>query len=148
MRDKENINIAITDSHLFAIEWQRMASFRMLYIVTLTYIFKVIMAFQEIYNIISEDDESYRKMIKLCSGWYSSSNGVIGNVVHRDPDLGQGHKIWNANFRKTVRASENDQVRLLYRLMFAIEGRHCECCTSWPWPIFSRSQNLMLHCDL
>ena len=32
------------------------------------------------------------------------------------------------------------QVWLLQSLIFVIEWDNCECCTSWPWPTFSRSQ--------
>ena len=32
-------------------------------------------------------------------------------------------------------------MQCLYRLILAIEWFYCKCCTPWPWPIFSRSQN-------
>ena len=42
---------------------------------------------------------------------YLPSNGAIANVVHRDLDTYfQGHKIWNANIVKTVKASEKRAV--------------------------------------
>ena len=32
--------------------------------------------------------------------------------------------------------------------LFAIEWRHCECCTSWPWPIFSNSWNFWKYINI
>ena len=52
--------------------------------------------------------------------------------------------ISNVNISKTVRAGEKVQVRSLYRLIFAIEMDHFECCTPWPFPKFSRSNFLTL----
>ena len=41
--------------------------------------------------------------------------------------------------RKIWEQAKNVHVWLLYSLIFAIERDQCECCTSWPWPTFSRS---------
>ena len=41
--------------------------------------------------------------------------------------------------RKGWELTKNAQVWLLYRLIFTIEWDHCECCTPWLWPNFSRS---------
>ena len=39
--------------------------------------------------------------------------------------------------RKRCKLTKHAQVWLLYRLIFAIEWDHCECCTPWFWPNFS-----------
>ena len=43
--------------------------------------------------------------------------------------------------RKRRERAKKDQVGLWHslRLAFAIEWNHCEYCTSWPWPLFSKS---------
>ena len=42
-------------------------------------------------------------------------------------------------FRKLWEFAKNIHVRHLQKLILAIELNHCECCTPWPWPTFSRS---------
>ena len=46
--------------------------------------------------------------------------------------------ISNANISKTVRARA-EMHDTTFILVFAIEWRHCESCTPWLWPTFSRS---------
>ena len=42
---------------------------------------------------------------------------------------------------KTWELAKYVQVWVLWRLIVAIEWRHCECCTSWPWLVYSQSRN-------
>ena len=52
-------------------------------------------------------------------------------------------KTWIS--RKRWLLAKSAQLWLLLRSMFAIEWDHCECCTPWHWPKFSRS-NIFLQC--
>ena len=63
----------------------RLVPLRILYIMTLTYIFKIINFKCE----YIEKRESKRKMLKndFCRGWYLASNGIIVDVEVRDLDI-------------------------------------------------------------
>ena len=72
--------------------------------------------------------------------WHLPSNGVIAKILLRDLDEIFKVKLlkwlfWQVNTGKCKRYYCH-QIGIL---VFAIEWRNCECCTSWPWPTFSRS---------
>ena len=120
-----------------------MASLRILYIMTLTCIFKV-MKFE---LWISRKRWKLAKMLKYIfdRGWYSPSNGTFANFAHRDLDLNfQGHTFETLIFRKRWELPQKCITRLWQRLVFAIEWHHNECCTQWRWPSFSRSDVVLL----
>ena len=82
--------------------------------------------------------------------WYFSLNGTIANVVLHDLDLNfQGQtfqvailksKCWKMQRLLLPSDRKWGICHQIGSPVFAIEWIHCECYTSWSWPIISRSK--------
>ena len=120
----------------------RMSPLRMLYILSLAYIFKVT-------NFVMWISRKLRKQAKQAEIWlyissYLSSNGVsvsvVHCVVHRDLDLNfQDHTFETLISWKWRAITKMCLIGLLQKLIFTIKWHNCECCTPWPWTSFART---------
>ena len=116
----------------------RMTSLRMLYITTLTYTFKI-MNFE---MLISRKRWELAKVLKydFYRGWYLPSNGNIANDVFHDLHQNfQGQTFQVAVWQINTGKCKYYYCHQIGSQVFAIEWRHCKCCTVWPWPTLSSS---------
>ena len=112
-----------------------MAPLWVLYIVILTYIFNVT-KFLDVQYL--ENGVSCRKIPQydFYRGWYSLSDGVSPVFLSRNFDLnfqGQTFKILIS--RKRWELAHKCSLRLLCRLIFAIEWHNWDRCNQRPWPL-------------
>ena len=105
----------------------RMAPLRMLYITTLTYIFKV----TNFDMWISGKRWEIAKMLKYDFYWlwYLPSNGTSANVILRDRDLNFRVHIWNVN---------------IWEMERAIAKMCHDFCQDWSSPSTGEIENIVL----
>ena len=116
--------------------WHLMVSLRMLYVMTLNYIFKV----------INFEMWISRKSIELPR---NSQIWLLKRLIFAI----EWGPLWmffsmtfnfqGETFQVAILTSKCWKLQYYYchqigSQVFTIEWRHCECCTSWPWPTFSK----------
>ena len=109
---------------------------RMLYVMTLTYIFKVT-------NFEMKISQNWWELAKNAQVWlyigcYLPSNRNIAKAVLLNF---QGNKFESLIFQKRWELSQKCVIWLLQRLIFVIEWHYRDyCITRWSWPSFFQGQ--------
>ena len=114
----------------------RMGPLRMLYSVTLTYIFKV-----KLFKW-----QFWQENAGKCMHCYCHQIGSRVFISWPWPTFSRSWYFKCDYLKNGESYRQRYVIWLLRRLIITIERHHCECCTPWPWSSFSRIQLFLCIC--